>query len=131
MRALLNVLFVSLGMPLVASAQLVGASNVFSARIESATAVPDKASIHVNLRNIGQHPVTAFSIAFSHLNGSGERVPCGGRGVDMIDWSDPMPGRSLYIHMRRNWVPSNGTASFDGYPKCPDGPTALEGIESN
>ena len=86
----------------VAYAQLLGTSNVLSARIENALAVADKASIQVTIKNTGERPITAFSIGFSHLNANGERVPCGGRGADMIDWSDPMPGRGIYIHMRRN-----------------------------
>ncbi len=49
--------------------------------------------------------------------------------MDMIDWSDPMPGRSLYVHSRRNWVPPKGTLSLDGYPQCPNGPAPLESIQ--
>jgi hypothetical protein len=109
--------------------QLVGPSNVFSARIDSAVAVTDKASIHVIVKNTAEHPITAFSVGFSHLNASGERIPCGGRGVNMIDWSDPMPGRNLFVHMRRSWVSPKGTATLDGYPKCPDGQVPLEQIE--
>src|SRR5882724_9086390 len=80
-------------------------SSVRAAEIENLTIVPDKASIHVKVRNVGDRPITAFSIAFVRLGWNGERIPCGGRGMDMIDWSDPMPGRSLYVHSRRNWVP--------------------------
>jgi hypothetical protein len=113
----------------VAFAQLIGPSNVYSARINRAEAVVEKASIHVTIKNASERPITAFSVAFSQLNAAGERVPCGGRGVDMIDWSDPMPGRNLYVHMRRNWIPGGGTAMLDGYPRCPDGLTSLEHIQ--
>ena len=91
--------------------------------------VPDKASIHVNIRNAGERPITAFAIAFYLPNPTGERIPCGGRGVDMIDWSDPMPGRSIYVHLRRNWIPPNGSLLFDGYPKCPGVSAPLESIQ--
>jgi hypothetical protein len=33
-----------------------------------------------------------WCLLFFLLNPNGERTPCGGRGVAMIDWSDPMPG---------------------------------------
>src|ERR1051325_5112567 len=91
------------------------ASSIQSARVEKIVVVPDKNSLHVSLKNIGERPITAFSIAFHLLQPNGDAVPCGGRGMDMIDWSDPMPGRGLYVHMRRNWIPANGTAVLDGY----------------
>lgn len=47
----------------------------------------------------------------------------------MIDWSDPMPRRNIYVHMRRNWIPPNGTTTFEGFPRCPDGQHALESIQ--
>jgi len=106
-----------------------GPSKVVSARLENITVVPDKASIHVNIRNSGDRPITAFSIDFYVLDAKGERIPCGGRGVDMIDWSDPMPGRNLYIHMRRNWTPPNGTFLIDGYPRCPGVEAPLDSIQ--
>jgi hypothetical protein len=112
-----------------ASAQ-VSPTNVTSATVAGAVPVPDKQSIHVTLRNIGARPITAFSLAFSRIGRDGQRMPCGGRGVDMIDWSDPMPGRNLYVSMRRNWIPPNGTATLDGYPRCPDGQTPLESIQT-
>jgi hypothetical protein len=127
-RTRLTVVFLFLEACSVATAQL-GPSSVLSARIENIAAVPDKASIQVNIRNTGERPITAFSIDFYQLNPNGERTPCGGRGADMIDWSDPMPGRSIYVHMRRNWIPPNGTISLDGYPRCPGGPTQLESIQ--
>jgi hypothetical protein len=108
LRTRLTMLFLFLEVCSVATAQ-VEHSNVLSARLENIAMVPDKASIHVNIRNAGARTNTAFSIAFYQLNPNRERTPCGGRGADMIDWSDPMPGRSIYIHMRRNWVPPNGT----------------------
>jgi hypothetical protein len=104
-------------------------SNVFSARIEDIIPVPDKASIHVRIRNIGERPITAVSFGFYQLRSNGERVPCGGRGADMIDWSDPMPGRDIFVHMRRNWIPPNGTFVLDGYPRCPGG-TILDNIQT-
>src|SRR5260370_9070463 len=112
----------------VATAEL-GPSKVLSARLENVTAVPDRASIHVNIRNTGERPITAFSLDFYVLNPKGERIPCGGRGADMIDWSDPMPGRGIYVHMRRNWIPPNGTLLFDGYPRCPGVEAPLESIQ--
>jgi hypothetical protein len=124
----LTALFLSLTACSVAAAQF-GPSNVFSARLENIALVPEKASIHVSIRNTGGRPITAFSIDFYQLNPNGERIPCGGRGADMIDWSDPMPGRNLYIHMRRNWIPPNGAILFDGYPRCPGGPAPLESIQ--
>jgi len=108
----------------------VAPSNVLSARLESIAAVPDRASIHVKIRNNAARPITAFSVRFYKVQPNGERTPCGGRGVDMIDWSDPMPGQNIYIHMRRNWIPPNGTASLDGYPRCPDRAAPLEGIQT-
>jgi len=113
----------------VATAQ-VSASNVRSARLESIATVPDRASIHVIIRNNAARPITAFSVQFYKVQPNGQRTPCGGRGADMIDWSDPMPGRDIYIHMRRKWIPPNGTASFDGYPRCPDGAAPLESIQT-
>ena len=110
--------------------QLIGPSSVFSARIDHADAVVEKASVHVTIKNTGELPITAFSLSFSHLNAAGERVPCGGRGVDMIDWSDPMPRRNIYVHMRRKWIPPGGTATLDGYPRCPDGAAPLEQIQA-
>jgi hypothetical protein len=112
----------------VANAQF-GPPSVLSARLENIALVPDQASIHVNIRNIGERPITAFSIDFYQLKPNGEHIPCGGRGADMIDWSDAMPGRGIYVHMRRNWIPPNGVILFDGYPRCPGGPTPLESIQ--
>jgi hypothetical protein len=129
MGARLVALLLFAGLCFVANAQLPGPTNVVSARIESVAAVPERTGLHIAMRNIGQRPITAFSIGFSHVDSSGDRVPCGGRGMDMIDWSDPMPRLNIYIHMRRNWVPPNGTASFEGYPRCPDGQVALESIQ--
>jgi hypothetical protein len=114
----------------VGAAQMIAPSNVMTARIDRAEGAADKGSIHVSIKNTGERPVTAFSVGFSHLNAAGEHVPCGGRGVDMIDWSDSMPGRSLYVHMRRNWIPPGGTATLDGYPRCPDGAVQLAGIQA-
>jgi hypothetical protein len=128
LRTRLTLFFIFLAAGSVATAQL-GPSNVLSARLENIATVPDKASIHVNVRNTGARPITAFSIRFSQLKPEGDRIPCGGRGADMIDWSDPMPGRSIYIHMRRNWIPPNGAITFDGYPQCPGGPTPLETVQ--
>jgi hypothetical protein len=102
---------------------------VFAARIENIALVPDRASIHVDIRNTGERPITAFAIAFYLPSPNGERIPCGGRGVDMIDWSDPMPGRGISVHMRRNWIPPDGSLLFDGYPKCPGASAALESIQ--
>ncbi len=48
-----------LGLASVVSAQL-GPSRIVSAKIESAAVVADKASIHVKVRNVGEHPITAF-----------------------------------------------------------------------
>jgi hypothetical protein len=113
-----------------ASAQIIGPSNVISAHIDGVEAVTEKAGIHVAIKNAGERPITAFSVGFSHVNISGERVPCGGRGIDMIDWSDPMPTRNLYVHMRRNWIPPAGTATLDGYPRCPDGVVPIQRIQA-
>lgn len=99
-----------------ATAQL-GPSAVFSAILEDVTPVPEKTSIHVNIRNTGNRPITAFSVGFYQTTPDGGRVPCGGRGADMIDWSDPMPGRGILVHMRRNWIAPNGTYPFDVYPR--------------
>jgi hypothetical protein len=105
-------------------------SNVSSARLDDITQVPDKASIHVQIRNVGERPITAFWIDFYQPTAGGGRVPCGGRGADMIDWSDPMPGRAIFVHMRRNWIPPNGTYPFDGYPHCAGGTTTLESVQA-
>ena len=121
-------LFVFLQICSVATAQF-GPPNVFSAKIENIALVPDKASIHVDIRNTGERAITAFAIMFYLPGPNGERTPCGGRGADMIDWSDPMPGRGTYAHMKRNWIPPNGSLLFDGYPKCPGAAAPLEKIQ--
>jgi hypothetical protein len=105
-----------------------GSPQVLSAKLENILVVPKMESIHVDIRNTGERPITAFSLSYYRLNANGESTPCGGRGADMIDWSDPMPGRNLYVHMRRNWIPPNGTHLVDGYPRCSDGSTSLESI---
>jgi hypothetical protein len=127
MRTRLIVGFLFLGACSEASAQF-GPSNVVSARLENIGTSPDQTTTHVNIRNTGEHPITAFSIVYYQFKTNGERIPCGGRGADMIDWSDPMPGRNIYVHMRRNWIPPNGTLPFDAYPRCPGGTEAAEGI---
>ncbi len=104
-------------------------SNVRSAMIENVEVVPGNASLHVNIRNTGQRAITAYSFDFYQTKPDGERSPCGGRGADMIDWSDPMPGRKIYVHMRRNWIPPSGTTTLDGYPRCPGETTPLESIQ--
>jgi hypothetical protein len=48
----------------------------------------------------------------------------------MIDWSDPMPGKNLYIHMHRRWVPTSGTAVLDGYPHCADGSSDIGSVQT-
>src|SRR5258707_14836945 len=100
MRTGLIALFFFLAAGSLATAQL-GPSNIVSAKIESIATVPDKAAIHVEIRNTGGRPITAFSIDFYRPSPNGERIPCGGRGADMIDWADPMPVRNIYVHMRR------------------------------
>lgn len=109
--------------------QLIAPSSIFSARVEHVDAIIEKASVHVIIKNVGQLPITAFSLGFSRLNAAGQRVPCGGRGVDMADWSDPMPRRNIYIHMRRKWIAAGGTATLDGYPRCPDGAASLDQVQ--
>jgi len=116
-RAGLSVLFL-LGVGSAVKAQL-RPSNVTAARVENIAAVPDRSGIRLDLRNTGQRAITAFFVEFSQQGANGEGIPCGGRGADMIDWSDPMPGRNIYVHMRRNWIPPGGKASIDGYPQCP------------
>jgi hypothetical protein len=61
-----SLLFLFLEACSVAAAQL-GPSNVLSARLENIATVPEKASIHVNMRNTGERPITAFSIGFYQL----------------------------------------------------------------
>jgi hypothetical protein len=127
-RARFLVLFLLPGACSVAAAQF-GPSNIVSARIEDIATSPDQATTHVKIRNTGERPITAFSIVFFQLKPNGERMPCGGRGADMIDWSDPMPGRNIYVHMRRNWIAPNATLPFDGYPRCPGGTVGPESIQ--
>ena len=105
-----------------------GAQNVRSAKLENVTTASDKARFDVKIVNTGERPITAFWVSFYQQDQNGQRIPCGGRGVDMIDWSDPMPGRGIYVHMRRNWIPPNGIGSLDGYPRCP-GNATVEGIQ--
>jgi len=133
MRTRLIVLFFFLGAGSVTTAQPPSQprpSNVHSARIENFVTVPDKAGIHVNIKNTGERPVTAFLIEFYMLNPNGQHIPCGGSGADMIDWSDAMPGRSFYVHMRRNWIPTNGTLLSDGYPRCPGAPAQTGSMQA-
>jgi hypothetical protein len=112
-----------------AIAQL-GPASVFSASLEGVTPVPEKAAIRVNIRNTGDRAITAIWIDFYQLAPNGERVPCGGRGADMIDWSDPMPVRGILVHMRRNWIPPNGTYPFEGYPRCGGTVPPLESVQA-
>jgi hypothetical protein len=44
----------------------------------------------------------------------------------MIDASDPMPNRNIYVHGRRYWVAPNAT--FDLYPRCGGKVVPLEKI---
>jgi hypothetical protein len=115
LRARLIVLFVFLIAGSLSSAQF-APSNVLSARLEDIATVSDRVNVHI--RNTGERPITAFSIQSYQLRPDGERKHCGGRGPDMIDWSDPMPGTGVYVHMRRNWIQPNGTLLFDVYPRC-------------
>ncbi len=108
--------------------------QVQSARIASANPVPERSAIQVRIVNLGDRPITAYMLLFSRKAADGSMIPCGGRGLDMIDWSDPMPGTGLYVHMRRNWIaPKGGEASLDGYPTCPGGKAGetarLDGIQ--
>src|SRR5258708_39549255 len=93
--------------------------NVTAARLENIAAVPDRSGIRLDVRNTGQRAITASFVEFSQQGANGESIPCGGRGGDMIDWSDPMPGRKIYVHMGPNWIPPGGKASIDGLPQCP------------
>lgn len=111
----------------VAAAQSVP-SSVFSASLENITPVPDKGSIHVIVRNTGNRAITASAIRFYVPGPNGERVLRGGRGADMIDWSDPMPVSGILVHMRRNWIPPNGTYPFEIYPRIAGG--AVPPLES-
>src|SRR5260370_600998 len=122
-RAGLSVLFL-LGVGSAVKAQL-RPSNVTAARVENIAAIPDRSGIRLDLRNTGQRAITAFFVEFSQQGANGESIPCGGRGADMIDWSDPMPGRNIYVHMRRNRIPPSGQASIDGYPQCPNPAASL------
>jgi hypothetical protein len=128
MRIRLTMFFLISGECFIGPAQS-GSSTIQSARIENVATIPDKGGIRFGVRNIGERQITAFSAEFYVQSANGERIPCGGRGMDMIDWSDPMPGRGIYVHMRRNWLPPNGIGSLDGYPSCPGGPTPLELIQ--
>jgi hypothetical protein len=47
----------------------------------------------------------------------------------MIDWSDPMPGRGILVHMRRNWIAPDGASTFDGYPRCAGAAAPLESVQ--
>jgi hypothetical protein len=114
-RALFIVLFVFLTASSVATAQF-APPNIFSAKIEDIETSSDKVIVH--LRNTGERTITAFSIHLYRLKPDGERSLCSERGQDMIDWSDPMPGRGIYAHMRRNWIASNESQSLDVYPRC-------------
>jgi hypothetical protein len=117
MRTCLIVLPLFLGGGSLATAQF-GPANVVSAKIEEIKVDSAKSAIRVNIKNTGDHPITAFSVGFYKIGTDGQRTSCGGRGVDMIDWSDPMPHLNIYAHMRRNWIQPNGSLWFDGYPRC-------------
>jgi hypothetical protein len=91
---------------------------VVSAKIEGIERDAGKSAVRVNIRNTGERPITAFMVAFYVVKPDGERAGCGGRGPDMIDWSDPMPRTNLIFHMKRNWIQPQGSLWFDGYPRC-------------
>jgi hypothetical protein len=122
-------MFLAFGISSWVAAQTVS-PRVRSARVESTAVESENARINVTLKNEGVRPLTAFFLRFYKLDANGGRIPCGGRGLDMIDWSDSMPGKSLYVHMRRRWVPANGSALLDGYPHCVDGLGDLSGVQT-
>lgn len=105
-------------------------SSIDSAKIEQIEVDAGKSAIRVNIRNTGELPITAFSILFYQVKSSGERVPCGGRGADMIDWSDPMPRSNVYIHMRRNWIEPHASQWFEGYPRYRGETVPLDNIRA-
>jgi len=125
-RVGLSILFViGLGSEVKAQVQL---SNVTAAHVEHIAAIPERSGILVDIRNSGQRAITAFFVEFFQSGANGESIPCGGRGADMIDWSDPMPGRNIYVHLRRNWILPGGMGSIDGYPQCAGTATSLERV---
>ncbi|MBV9082438.1 MAG: hypothetical protein JOZ62_07185, partial [Acidobacteriaceae bacterium] len=88
---------------------------VTSAMIEKVQVIPDRKAIRIDVRNLSAKKVTAFQFTVLETGPGNEAVPCTGRGQDMLDWSDPMPGTGMYVHMHRSWIEPNGTVPAEAY----------------
>jgi hypothetical protein len=88
----------------------VGPSDpVLSATVDNLTVDAQHRAVHFDIRNLGTHPITAFSARLTQLQADGTEIQCNAGGQDMIDWSDPAPGSNLIVYgMRRQWIPSGG-----------------------
>jgi hypothetical protein len=82
---------------------------VQSAAVDNIVVDPQHRAVQFNIRNLGTHPITAFSARLTQLQPDGAEIQCNAGGQDMIDWSDPPPGSNLIVYgMRRQWIPPGG-----------------------
>ena len=82
---------------------------VLSAAVDNIAVDPQHRAVHFDIRNLGTHPITAFSARLTQLQAAGTEIQCNAGGQDMIDWSDAAPGSSVIVYgMRRQWIPSVG-----------------------
>lgn len=88
---------------------------VASAITENVQPVQDRKAIRFEIRNLGPKSITAFEFVVTENGSGGGPAFCTGRGQDMLDWSDPMPGTGMVVNMRRSWIEPNGTLRTEGY----------------
>jgi hypothetical protein len=94
---------------------------VLSATADNLAVDLEHRAVHFNIRNLGVHPITAFSARLTQLQPDGKEIQCNAGGQDMIDWSDPAPGSNLVYGMRRQWIPPGGAlASARYFINCKD-----------
>jgi hypothetical protein len=99
----------------VAAVSEVTSQTVVSAQVTNLDLVPERNRIDVTMTNTGQRAITAFYLqAFAMRDGV--KTPCGGRGQDMIDGSDPMPGTQILVHVARHWIAPGQDRKMDIYP---------------
>jgi hypothetical protein len=82
---------------------------VLSAAVDNLVVDAEHRAVHFDIRNLGTHPISAFSARLTQLQADGTEIQCNAGGQDMIDWSDPAPGSNVIIYgMRRQWIPMGG-----------------------
>ncbi|HLH03767.1 MAG TPA: hypothetical protein VKX25_13425 [Bryobacteraceae bacterium] len=90
-------------------------SPVTSAVIENVQVDTAREAVRFDIRNLSPQRITAFHAVLSEVGPNEPPKFCNGGGQDMLDWSDPMPGTNLYVHMHRTWIEPGTTLRSERY----------------